>query len=93
MSQFSDIDLGENGIAAGAQRKVTVSWENVSVIAKSTYSQKVKSVFSRKDYTKPLITGVSGIVRPGELVALMGARYINIRYFSLTNIGIISEKS
>lgn len=73
MSGFSDINLSEQG--KNAQRAVIVSWENVSVTANSTPWQKVKSVFSKKSYKKPLITNVSGVVRSGELVALMGARY------------------
>ena len=56
-----------------------VSWENLSVVTKKNLQQNVKSSIRLQDtskYEKPLLNKINGVVRPGEMVALMGARLI-----------------
>lgn len=56
-----------------------VSWENLSVVTKKNLQQSVKSSICFQDtskYEKPLLNKINGLVKPGEMVALMGARLI-----------------
>ena len=50
---------------------VTISWRNLKVTPKPPITAKCKRGFESRDILKDL----NGIVRPGEMVALMGARY------------------
>lgn len=59
-------------------RGKVVSWENLSVTSKVDCWQSAKIHVCRQEksqYEKPILTGLCGLVRPGEMVALMGARY------------------
>ena len=47
---------------------VTISWRNLRVTPKPP-------ITARGFEPRDILRGLSGIVRPGEMVALMGARY------------------
>lgn len=75
--ETNDIRLDIKPKAKNKYSKV-VSWENLSVITKISLTQQVKAKVNCKDeskYEKTLLNKINGIVRPGEMVALMGARY------------------
>jgi hypothetical protein len=59
-------------------KKVTLSWKSVSVTASTaTLLTSVKSKFKKdsQPQIKTILKNVDGIVQPGQMVALMGARY------------------
>jgi len=64
---FTDIESNNGG--------VVVSWENLDVSTKPTLVDKIKSGITRKPQSKTLLNKVTGVVQPGQMVALMGARY------------------
>lgn len=65
MSNFTDIEMNENRRQPG----VTISWENVAISSKP---------FLCSGKEDEILRNVYGIVKPGEMVALMGARYYYI---------------
>ena len=64
-SDFNDIRLDMNS----SSEQVTVSWRNLKVTPTPPITAKCKKDFKSRDILKDL----NGIVRPGEMVALMGA--------------------
>ena len=53
----------------------TVSWEKLAVTRKATLPQKTKSMVCSKDEPSiDILTNQRGLVRPGEMLALMGER-------------------
>ena len=71
--KFSDIESNQG---------VVISWENLDVSTKPTFLDKIKSSITRQPKTKSLLSNLRGLVKPGEMVALMGARYAII-FFNL----------
>ena len=69
-----------NEVRIGLERRnfpkgKTVSWENLAVTRKATLSQKAKSIACRKDeHSIDILMNQRGLVRPGEMLALMGER-------------------
>jgi len=58
---------------------ITLSWLNIQAIAPTTeglLKKKIKECLG-KELQKPktLLKGVSGLVKPGDMCAIMGARY------------------
>lgn len=69
-----------NEVRIGLERRnfpkgKTVSWEKLAVSRKTTLSQKAKSMVCRQDEHRiDILTNQRGLVRPGEMLALMGER-------------------
>jgi hypothetical protein len=70
MASTRDIRLDMHSPESSSSEQVTVSWRNLKVTPKRPITAKCKKGFESKDILKDL----NGIVRPGEMVALMGAR-------------------
>lgn len=52
-----------------------VSWENLNIVAKPKIQDNVKkTLFGRETKDKSILQNLNGLVKPGEMVALMGAR-------------------
>jgi hypothetical protein len=51
-------------------KPMTISWRNLKVTPVLPITAKCKKNFKSKD----ILNNLSGIVKPGEMVALMGAR-------------------
>jgi hypothetical protein len=54
---------------------VTISWRNLKVTTKPSKFELITPKCIRRFESKDILRGLNGIVRPGEMVALMGARY------------------
>jgi hypothetical protein len=69
MASMTDIHLDMHSPESSSDQ-VTVSWRNLKVTPKRSIKSRCKRGFKSRDILKDL----NGIVRPGEMVALMGAR-------------------
>lgn len=58
-----------------------VIWRNVSVFAKADAN--ATKFMRRKKQTKKIINNSTGCVKPGVLLAVMGARYLSIDSISI----------
>ena len=68
MASITDIHVDMHP-AESSSEQVTVSWRNLNVATVLPITVRCKKDFESKDILKDL----NGIVRPGEMVALMGA--------------------
>ena len=78
---FSDEGIKKISVESpgGIPKKVTLSWKSVIVSASTeTITSKIKSKFKPSKTAKPrqktILKNVDGIIEPGQMVALMGAR-------------------
>ena len=69
MASTRDIRLDMHSQKSSSEQ-VTVSWRNLNVATVLPITVTCKKDFKSRDILKDL----NGIVRPGEMVALMGAR-------------------
>lgn len=68
----SDVKL-EMKPRSGIPEKVVVSWKDLTVTTTASCIDKCKC---KGTHTKDILKNLNGIVKPGEMVALMGARLI-----------------
>ena len=68
------IDLGPKSESKFPDGKI-VSWESLNVSKKLKLSQKATSIVCREDNDKrEILINQRGLVRPGEMLAVMGER-------------------
>ena len=69
-ANLRDINLEINSKSA-IHDNVTVSWKNLTVVTVPSLLDRVRCKGSK---SKEILKNLNGIVKPGEMVALMGAR-------------------
>ncbi len=74
MASTNDIQL-EMLPQESSSNGVTISWRNLEVTTKPSKFEPITPKCIRSFESKDILKDLNGIVRPGEMVALMGARY------------------
>ena len=83
----SDIELPAKVVDSGItpvplSKQICIAWKNIDVKERLTIKKRVTNLYAKeKKSPKVILNDIHGFVNPGQMLALMGTRYVSAFYY------------